>query len=185
MQPNGLFLFHLNALEDRPLRAKWRQPVREIEAHYILEETGLTMHFFSKKYLLELLADWREAVAALKDEKGTWLCNEPEGWRSRACHWGVYRERYIQELSNRSLAELTVQVLRVWNLELLPVLTCSEPWVDGFSALSLREKTTFGCHRFLLLNVFVEFAGRDCSASDDGIVVRPTHLEPSKNWRDL
>lgn len=74
VQPNGLFLFHLNALEDRPLRAKWRQPAREIETNYILEDTGQTMHFFSKEYLLELLAGWRdvnlELVTILDRETG-------------------------------------------------------------------------------------------------------------------
>src|SRR5258708_39524346 len=32
-RPGGLFLFHVNALEDRPLRARW-QPARELEADY-------------------------------------------------------------------------------------------------------------------------------------------------------
>lgn len=59
VRPNGLFLFHLNALEDRPLRARWRRPVCELEPNYILEETGQTMHFFSREYLLELLAGWQ------------------------------------------------------------------------------------------------------------------------------
>jgi len=58
--PQGLFLFHLNALEDRPFRA-WQKPeVCEIERNYILEQDGQTMHFFSEAYLLELLADWQD-----------------------------------------------------------------------------------------------------------------------------
>lgn len=58
--PQGSFLFHLNALEDRPFRA-WRKPeVREIEKNYILEQDGQTMHFFSEAYLLELLTDWKD-----------------------------------------------------------------------------------------------------------------------------
>jgi SAM-dependent methyltransferase len=75
VRPNGLFLFHLNALEDRPLRARWRRPVRELEPNYILEETGQTMHFFSKAYLLELLAGWQavklEPVIILDRYTGT------------------------------------------------------------------------------------------------------------------
>jgi SAM-dependent methyltransferase len=55
----GLFLFHVNALEDRPLRARW-QPARELEADYVAEESGQTMHFFSEAYLRELLGGWRE-----------------------------------------------------------------------------------------------------------------------------
>jgi SAM-dependent methyltransferase len=65
VRPGGLFLFHLNALEDRPLRAKWSPPVREIEANYVLEENGQTMRFFSKEYLLELLTDWQEVSLEL------------------------------------------------------------------------------------------------------------------------
>ena len=59
VRPGGFFLFHLNALEDRPLRARWRRLARELEPNYILEETGQTMHFFSEAYLLELLAGWQ------------------------------------------------------------------------------------------------------------------------------
>jgi SAM-dependent methyltransferase len=59
VRPGGLFLFHVNALEDRPLRARWL-PGRELEADYVAEESGQTMHFFSEAYLRELLAGWRE-----------------------------------------------------------------------------------------------------------------------------
>ncbi len=59
VRPGGLFLFHVNALEDRPLRAR-RLPARELEADYVAEESGQTMHFFSEPYLRELLSGWRE-----------------------------------------------------------------------------------------------------------------------------
>jgi len=59
VRPGGLFLFHVNALEDRPLRARWL-PARELEVDYVAEESGQTMHFFSEAYLRELLAGWRE-----------------------------------------------------------------------------------------------------------------------------
>ena len=59
VRPGGLFLFHVNALEDRPLRARWL-PARELEPDYVAEESGQTMHFFSEAYLRELLADWQE-----------------------------------------------------------------------------------------------------------------------------
>jgi len=59
VRPGGLFLFHVNALEDRPLRARW-QPARELETDYVAEESGQTMHFFSEAYLRELLGGWRE-----------------------------------------------------------------------------------------------------------------------------
>ena len=59
VRPAGLFLFHVNALEDRPLRAL-RLPARELEPDYVVEESGQTMHFFSEAYLRELLAEWQE-----------------------------------------------------------------------------------------------------------------------------
>lgn len=49
----------MNALEDRPLRARWRPVVRELEENFVLEEAGQTMHFFSEEYLRELLRGWR------------------------------------------------------------------------------------------------------------------------------
>jgi SAM-dependent methyltransferase len=59
VRPAGLFLFHVNALEDRPLRAL-SLPARELEPDFVVEETGQTMHFFSEAYLRELLAEWPE-----------------------------------------------------------------------------------------------------------------------------
>ncbi len=58
VRPNGLFVFHLNALEDRLLRVKWKPVVREIEPNYVLEQDGQTMHFFSEAYLRDLLDIW-------------------------------------------------------------------------------------------------------------------------------
>jgi SAM-dependent methyltransferase len=54
VQPQGLLLFHVNALEDRPLRAKRKLPVRELAPNDILEADGQTMHFFSAAYLAQL-----------------------------------------------------------------------------------------------------------------------------------
>jgi SAM-dependent methyltransferase len=59
VRPSGVFAFHLNALEDRPLRAR-RLPARELEPDYVVEESGQTMHFFSEAYLRELLAGWHQ-----------------------------------------------------------------------------------------------------------------------------
>ncbi len=59
VRPGGLFLFHVNALEDRPLRAR-ALPARELEPDYVAEESGQTMHFFSEAYLRELLGGWPE-----------------------------------------------------------------------------------------------------------------------------
>jgi SAM-dependent methyltransferase len=63
VRPGGLFVFHVNALEDRPLRAR-RLPARELEPDYVVEESGQTMHFFSEVYLHELLGGWREVDLA-------------------------------------------------------------------------------------------------------------------------
>lgn len=59
VRAGGLFAFHVNAQEDRPLRAR-RQPARELEPDYVTEESGQTMHFFSEAYLRELLVGWRD-----------------------------------------------------------------------------------------------------------------------------
>ncbi len=58
VRADGLFVFHLNSLEDRPLRAR-NLPARELEPDYVAEESGQTMHFFSEAYLRELLAGWQ------------------------------------------------------------------------------------------------------------------------------
>src|SRR6202034_2644405 len=63
VRPGGLFLFHVNALEDRPLRAR-RLPARELEPDYVAEESGQTVHFFSEAYLRELLAEWQQVQLA-------------------------------------------------------------------------------------------------------------------------
>jgi SAM-dependent methyltransferase len=59
VRPDGLFLFHVNALEDRALRARALPVVRELEPDFVVEQTGQTMHFFSDDYLRELLDGWR------------------------------------------------------------------------------------------------------------------------------
>jgi SAM-dependent methyltransferase len=63
VRPGGLFLFHVNALEDRPLRAR-QLPAREVGPDFVVEESGQTMHFFSEPYLRELLTGWRELQLA-------------------------------------------------------------------------------------------------------------------------
>jgi SAM-dependent methyltransferase len=58
VRADGLFVFHVNSLQDRPLRAR-ALPARELEPDYVAEESGQTMHFFSEAYLRELLAGWQ------------------------------------------------------------------------------------------------------------------------------
>ena len=57
LRPGGLFLFHVNSLEDMQYRPKER--IREIEPGFYLESDGQTMHFFSEAYCRELLQGWQ------------------------------------------------------------------------------------------------------------------------------
>lgn len=59
LREGGLFLFHVNAHDDRPLRELSRPVVRELEPDYVLEEAGQTVRFFSQTYLDDLLTGWR------------------------------------------------------------------------------------------------------------------------------
>jgi SAM-dependent methyltransferase len=59
LRPGGLFLLHVNAHDDRPLRARWRPVLRELEPDYVLEEAGQAVRFFSRAYLDDLLDGWR------------------------------------------------------------------------------------------------------------------------------
>lgn len=54
----GLLAFHVNSLDDRPLRERRRPVARELEHDYVLEQRGQTVRFFSKSYIGELLRDW-------------------------------------------------------------------------------------------------------------------------------
>jgi SAM-dependent methyltransferase len=58
LRESGLFLFHVNAHDDRPLREHARPVRRELEPDYVLEEAGQTVRFFSRTYLDDLLAGW-------------------------------------------------------------------------------------------------------------------------------
>ena len=84
VRPGGLFLFHVNALEDRPLRAR-RLPARELEPDYVAEQSGQTMHFFSEAYLRELLGGWHQVQlvpVAVPHPKTGRLCKH--AWRGIA-----------------------------------------------------------------------------------------------------
>ena len=63
VRAGGLFAFHANSLEDRPMRAR-ALPARELEPDYVAEESGQTVHFFSETYLRELLAGWQQVQLA-------------------------------------------------------------------------------------------------------------------------
>jgi SAM-dependent methyltransferase len=59
VRAGGLFAFHVNSLQDRPLRAR-NLPARQLEPDYVAEESGQTVRFFSEAYLRELLAGWQQ-----------------------------------------------------------------------------------------------------------------------------
>ena len=67
----GLFLFHVNALGDRPLRAKLQRQTQLAE-NYVQQEDGHTLRFFSEAYLRKLLSGWQaiqlEHVAVWKQD---------------------------------------------------------------------------------------------------------------------
>jgi SAM-dependent methyltransferase len=60
LRPGGLLLFHVNAREDRALRAQRRAVARELEPNYLLEEAGQAVRFFSAGELQALLAGWED-----------------------------------------------------------------------------------------------------------------------------
>ena len=59
LRPGGLFLFHVNAHDDRPLRERDRPVLRELEPDYVLEEAGQTVRYFTRTYLDDILTDWQ------------------------------------------------------------------------------------------------------------------------------
>jgi SAM-dependent methyltransferase len=62
LRPRGLFLFHVNALDDRAFRERARPIVREFEPNYVLEAAGQTVRYFSDAYLADLLENWEIVV---------------------------------------------------------------------------------------------------------------------------
>jgi hypothetical protein len=60
VRPDGSFVFHVNALEERSLRECQRVRAQERESNYVLEQSGQTVHFFSDDCLQELLQPCRE-----------------------------------------------------------------------------------------------------------------------------
>jgi SAM-dependent methyltransferase len=58
VRTSGLLLLHVNSDTDRPLREARRPVNRELEPNYVLEESGQTVRFFSREYLLSVLSGW-------------------------------------------------------------------------------------------------------------------------------
>lgn len=57
---DGAVVLQVNSVDDRRIRGRTKQVVREMEPDFVLEDDGQTMHFFSREYAEELLQGWRE-----------------------------------------------------------------------------------------------------------------------------
>lgn len=62
LAPRGVFAFHVNSLDDMPLRQRHHPRKRELEPFYFEELDGQTMRFFTREYLAELLVGWEPLV---------------------------------------------------------------------------------------------------------------------------
>jgi SAM-dependent methyltransferase len=82
LRPGGLFLFHANSTEDLERRLAAQPPERQLDSRTYVLAGGQTMHFFSRDYCEELLADWEmlilDAVTSADSEgnpvKSVWRC---------------------------------------------------------------------------------------------------------------
>lgn len=82
LRPRGVFLFHVNALEDRALRVQRKGLPRELEPNYVLETDGQTMHFFSDDYLRDLLRGWSDVHLAFVE-----IASDIGNTHSKECVW--------------------------------------------------------------------------------------------------
>jgi SAM-dependent methyltransferase len=72
LRPGGVFVFHVNAREDRPLRARRRPVERELAPNYVLEKAGQAVRFFSREDLRGLLVGYESAdlqLVEIEDEQ--------------------------------------------------------------------------------------------------------------------
>lgn len=58
LTPGGHFIFHVNSLDDRELRAHRKRVLKELDQNRIQEEDGQTVRFFSKEELQSLFGSW-------------------------------------------------------------------------------------------------------------------------------
>lgn len=84
-RPGGLFLFHVNALDDRVLRAALRPATVELAPDFVREPSGKTMHFFSDSYLATLLCDWHGVELEPLEISGDATTPDKRVWRGIAC----------------------------------------------------------------------------------------------------
>lgn len=82
LRPRGVFIFHVNALEDRALRVQRKGPPHELEPNYVLEADGQTMHFFSEDYLRDLLREWSDVRLAYVE-----IASDTRNTHAQKCVW--------------------------------------------------------------------------------------------------
>lgn len=82
LRPGGIFLFHVNALEDRALRERRKGLSRELEPNFVLEADGQTMHFFSDDYLRDLLRNWSDVRLEYVE-----IASDTRTTHSQKCVW--------------------------------------------------------------------------------------------------
>jgi SAM-dependent methyltransferase len=86
VRPGGLFLFHVNAREDRPLRERRFLVVRQVEDDFVVEQGGQPMRFFSADYLRDLLREWDDVSLDLVE-----ICDNETGAPFKYVWRGVAR----------------------------------------------------------------------------------------------
>jgi hypothetical protein len=97
VRASGLFAFHVNSLEDRPMPAR-ALSAQELEPDYAAEESGQTVHFFSEA---SLRAPGRMAAGAT----GPGLGSAPQDGRAiQAC-----LARHSPALNQRGRGRLPVK----------------------------------------------------------------------------
>jgi SAM-dependent methyltransferase len=69
LKPGGLFLLHVNATEDIPIRLAKQKPVQRLRENFYCLGKGQTMRFFSEDSCRRLLADWDLQSLALAESR--------------------------------------------------------------------------------------------------------------------
>ena len=58
LRPSGIFIFHVNSVDDRELRARRRRVSEKLAPNQVLEADGQTVHFFSQSELQGHFQEW-------------------------------------------------------------------------------------------------------------------------------
>ena len=58
LRPSGIFIFHVNSVDDRELRARRRRVSEKLGSNWVREADGQTVHFFSQSELEGHFQEW-------------------------------------------------------------------------------------------------------------------------------